>query len=37
MADVASESGFYDQSHFTRAFAGCVGTTPLRYAKAASS
>lgn len=37
IADVASESGFYDQSHFTRAFSGCVGTTPLRYAKAASS
>lgn len=37
IADVAAESGFYDQSHFTRAFAGCVGTTPLRYAKAASS
>ena len=37
IADVAVETGFYDQSHFTRAFAGCVGTTPLRYAKAVTS
>ncbi|RAR43685.1 AraC family transcriptional regulator [Paenibacillus sp. MDMC362] len=37
IVDVAAETGFYDQSHFTRAFAGCVGTTPLRYAKAATS
>lgn len=36
IADVAVETGFYDQSHFTRTFAGCVGTTPLRYAKAAT-
>ncbi len=37
IADVAFDAGFYDQSHFTRTFSGCVGTTPLQYIRAASS
>lgn len=36
IADVAFEAGFYDQSHFTRTFSGCVGTTPLQYVRSAS-
>jgi len=30
-ADVALESGFYDQSHFTRYFKEYTGVTPLKY------
>lgn len=37
IADVALESGFYDQSHFSRTFSGSVGTTPLQYTKATPS
>ncbi len=32
IADIAVETGFYDQSHFSRAFARIVGVTPQRYA-----
>lgn len=32
IADIAVEAGFYDQSHFTRAFAKIVGASPQRYA-----
>ncbi len=31
MAQVASECGFYDQSHFTRHFKSSTGLTPLQY------
>jgi AraC-like DNA-binding protein len=31
-AAVATEAGFYDQSHLTRHFARMLGTTPARYA-----
>ena len=31
LADVASETGFADQAHFTRAFASAFGLTPGRY------
>ena len=31
-AAVATEAGFYDQSHLTRHFARMLGTTPTRYA-----
>lgn len=31
IAEVATEAGFYDQSHFTRCFKECVGVTPHRY------
>jgi two-component system, response regulator YesN len=31
MADIASECGFYDQSHFTKTFCALEGTPPLRY------
>ena len=31
LADVASEMGFADQAHFTRAFASAFGLTPGRY------
>ena len=31
VADVALEAGFYDQSHFARAFKRVVGVTPRRY------
>lgn len=33
IAQVAQESGFYDQSHFTRHFKRIVGVTPGRYAR----
>jgi len=33
-AAVATEAGFYDQSHLTRHFARMLGTTPARYAAA---
>jgi AraC-like DNA-binding protein len=33
-AAVATESGFYDQSHLTRHFVRLLGTTPTRYARA---
>jgi two-component system response regulator YesN len=31
MAEVASECGFFDQSHFTKTFRAIEGTPPLRY------
>ncbi len=31
MAQIAAQSGFYDQSHFTRAFKGVTGLTPGAY------
>ena len=34
IVDIALETGFSDQSHFTRAFKGAVGITPRRYRKA---
>lgn len=33
MADIASECGFFDQSHFTKTFRALEGTPPLRYRK----
>jgi two-component system, response regulator YesN len=35
MADIASECGFFDQSHFTKAFKTAEGVPPLRYRRAA--
>ncbi|WP_141503041.1 AraC family transcriptional regulator [Paenibacillus luteus] len=32
IADIAAEVGFYDQSHFAKAFFKIVGTTPQKYA-----
>jgi AraC-like DNA-binding protein len=32
-AAVATEAGFYDQSHLTRHFSRMLGTTPTRYAR----
>jgi len=32
-ASVATEAGFYDQSHLTRHFTRMLGTTPTRYAR----
>lgn len=37
MAEIASECGFFDQSHFTKTFKAEEGTPPLRYRKAARS
>jgi two-component system response regulator YesN len=37
MADIASECGFFDQSHFTKTFKAEEGIPPLRYRKAARS
>ena len=34
LAAIASETGFTDQSHFTRSFRDAVGTTPARYRRA---
>jgi AraC family transcriptional regulator len=34
LADIATTSGFADQSHFTRAFGRHVGTTPAAYRRA---
>jgi AraC-like DNA-binding protein len=31
LADVAGETGFADQAHFTRAFKAAFGLTPARY------
>ena len=31
LAQIALESGFYDQAHFTRAFRRVLGTTPAQY------
>jgi AraC family transcriptional regulator len=31
LAQIAVESGFYDQAHFTRAFQKITGTTPASY------
>jgi two-component system response regulator YesN len=31
IADIASECGFFDQSHFTKTFRALEGTPPLRY------
>ncbi len=31
MADIASECGFFDQSHFTKTFRALEGMPPLRY------
>ena len=33
MADIASECGFFDQSHFTRTFKSVEGVPPLRFRK----
>ena len=33
IAQVASKTGFYDQSHFSRYFKRLVGTTPKNYQK----
>jgi AraC family transcriptional regulator len=35
IADIASQSGFYDQSHFTRTFKHHFGLTPAAYRRAA--
>jgi len=35
IARIALEAGFFDQSHFTRAFRQSYGMTPLAYRKAA--
>lgn len=32
IAEIAAEAGFYDQSHFARAFSKIVGASPKRYA-----
>lgn len=37
LAQVALETGFADQSHFTRRFRSIVGTTPGRFARIAAS
>jgi AraC-like DNA-binding protein/ligand-binding sensor protein len=37
MADIASECGFFDQSHFTKVFKSLQGVPPLRYRKASRS
>ncbi len=37
MADIASECGFFDQSHFSRTFKSVEGIPPLRYRKASRS
>ena len=34
IASIAAEAGFYDQSHFTRAFAARTGRTPSQYRRA---
>lgn len=31
LSEIASEAGFFDQSHFARTFKSIVGTTPRRY------
>jgi len=36
IADVASDCGFADQAHFTRAFRAIIGTTPGRYVRMAT-
>jgi len=36
MADIASECGFFDQSHFTKTFRALEGVPPLRYRNGAS-
>jgi AraC-like DNA-binding protein len=33
MADIATECGFFDQSHFTKTFRALEGLPPLRYRK----
>ena len=33
VGEIASATGFYDQSHFTRRFNKAVGMTPLAYRK----
>lgn len=33
IAEVAAESGFYDQSHCTKRYRKVTGTTPLAYRK----
>jgi len=35
MADIASECGFFDQSHFTKTFRALEGSPPLRYRRRA--
>jgi AraC family transcriptional regulator len=37
LAEIALEAGFYDQSHFTRAFKAHLGTTPRRFRAALRS
>ena len=32
-AEVAQEAGFYDQSHFSKAFKSYTGITPEKYQK----
>src|SRR5262249_29262070 len=34
LAEIAAETGFYDQSHFTRVFKAQTGTTPAVYRRA---
>ncbi len=36
IAQIALDAGFFDQSHFTRAFKQNFGQTPLAYRNAAS-
>jgi len=36
IADIASECGFFDQSHFTKTFRALEGTPPLRYRRNAN-
>ena len=33
LAQIAVESGFHDQAHFTRAFQRVLGTTPAKYGR----
>jgi AraC-like DNA-binding protein len=34
VAEVALETGFYDQAHLTRVFKRCVGVPPRRFSRA---
>jgi AraC-like DNA-binding protein len=37
IVEVATDTGFYDQSALTRHFKRCYGITPLQFAKAAAA